>query len=157
VAEIVKITTSSFISLEPEELFWLSQDYKRRLEWDIFLSEAYIIGDIECPSLGVESYCKSKSGAEMISRYISFKPPTVAAVKMIKGPWYLDSFSGSWNFKKNGIGSTVSFTYNFTIKPRFARKITKRILALLYKAQMRQRLVRFKQWAESNMAATQNI
>lgn len=37
----------------------------------------------------------------MISRYISFHRPYVAAVTMVKGNYILKRFSGAWNVKKN--------------------------------------------------------
>jgi hypothetical protein len=38
-------------------------------------------------------------GLKMDVEFIQLAPPTTAAIKMIKGPWVLQQFSGSWIFK----------------------------------------------------------
>ncbi len=145
----MKVSVSKLISRSSDELFELSQNYSRRLEWDSYLCEAYLMDNATVANVGVDSYCKSKSGVVIISRYISYNPPRVSAVKMIKGPWVLESFSGSWNFKeKSPNSSLVSFTYSFKARPKAARWFLEPIIAHIYKRDMKTRLLAFKNWAE---------
>ncbi|MBV1775866.1 SRPBCC family protein [Burkholderiaceae bacterium DAT-1] len=145
----MKVSVFADINSTPAELFHLSQDYQRRLEWDVYLSEAYLLGDAIEANVGVDSFCKGTSGAVMISRYVSFTPPSVAAVTMIKGPLILDRFSGSWSFKSCEGGTRVTFTYNFRTRPAWLRSIIEPCVAWLYRRDMARRLLAFKRWVET--------
>ena len=75
---------------------------------DSFLTDAYLLDGMTA-DVGVDAFCRSQSGATMVSRYISYRPPQVAAVEMVDGP--LERFSGSWNFTEHTPGTTeVKFT-----------------------------------------------
>jgi ribosome-associated toxin RatA of RatAB toxin-antitoxin module len=145
----MRITESLRVRSSPARLFALSQDYSRRLEWDSYLCEARLV-NAEVASVGVDSYCKSRGGSVMISRYISFSPPTHAAVEMIKGPWLLRQFGGTWRFRQAEIETTeVLFIYNFKVRPHLLRWVLEPIAAALYRRDMRHRLRAFQRWAES--------
>lgn len=146
----MKVTVDEIIAGDPEQLFALSQDYSRRLEWDTYLSEAYLLHGAGVAGLGVDAYCKGTSGAVLISRYITYHPPKVAAVTMVKGPSILESFSGSWNFKPLPEGNCrVIFTYSFRARPRALKRILEPLIAFIYRRDMRRRLAAFKRWTES--------
>ena len=146
----MRVTVSTIVAKPAETLFWLSQNYGRRLEWDTFLVEAYLLGGQTSAAVGVESFCKSKSGSELVSRYISFSPPTHTAVDMTRGPWILHSFSGTWRFRPMESGRTeVRFIYNFKSRPAFLRLVMEPLIAALYRRDMRRRLSAFKAWVES--------
>ena len=49
------------IAAAPDELFRLSQDYGRRLEWDPFLRSAGLVGAREA-GVGVRALCVARSG-----------------------------------------------------------------------------------------------
>ena len=69
------------------------------------------------PAVGVDAYCKNRNGSVMVSRYISFNRPSVAAVNMIKGPKILKRFSGAWNVHKiDEQHSELIFTYHFDLR-----------------------------------------
>ena len=83
----MKTIRSAINIAQPQELvFDLTQNYAKRLEWDPYLSEAYLMKNATAPAVGVDAYCKNRNGSVMVSRYISFNRPSVAAVNMIKGP-----------------------------------------------------------------------
>lgn len=145
----MKVTVSTFVQRSAEELFELSQNYERRLEWDNYLVAAHLLGDRDQAGVGVDSYCKSRSGQVMVSRYVSFKPPLVAAVSMVEGPWVLKEFSGSWRFTESAEqGTLVAFTYNLRTRPRFLHRLMEPMIVALYHRQMQSRLEAFKRWAE---------
>ena len=146
----MRVTVSAIISKPTETLFWMSQDYTRRLDWDIYLSEAYLLGDALAANVGVESFCKSRSGSILVSRYISFSPPTHAAVEMTSGPWVLRSFGGTWRFKRLSDDQTeVRFIYNFKARPRFLGWMMEPLIGLIYRRDMERRLKAFKTWAQA--------
>jgi ribosome-associated toxin RatA of RatAB toxin-antitoxin module len=107
------------IAASPEALFRLSQDYDRRLDWDPFLRSAHLVGDAREAAVGVRALCVAKSGWAMETEYVSFNPPRAVAVKMTRGPWFLDSFAGSWRFEEVAPGRTrVGFSYSLRTSPR---------------------------------------
>jgi Polyketide cyclase / dehydrase and lipid transport len=145
----MRVTVSTIVAQPAETLFWLSQDYARRLDWDAYLAEAYLLAGHTFAAVGVDSFCKSKSGSVLVSRYISFSPPTHAAVEMTRGPWVLQSFSGTWRFRPMESGRTeVRFIYNFKSRPAILRWLLEPLIAIHYRADMRRRLKAFKVWAE---------
>lgn len=128
-----------------EKIFSISQDYSRRLKWDPFLSSAKLIGDE--PSVGAQAQCSSKFGLGMLVEYVSFKPPKVAAVKMVQGPFFLKSFAASWNFEAiQSNQSKVTFCYNFELASYF--KIFENLCHLFFAKEMRTRLMSLKTFCE---------
>jgi ribosome-associated toxin RatA of RatAB toxin-antitoxin module len=139
------------IAASPDQLFVLTQDYQRRLDWDPYLRSAELVGGATETGVGVRAYCVAKSGLGMETEYVSYHPPRVTAVKMTKGPWVLASFAGSWRFEEVAAGLTrVGFRYHLRTRPwflswlltplvgrRFARDMGKRLVAL--KAAVEQR------------------
>lgn len=148
----MRVSVSSNIARPADALFWMSQDYARRLEWDEYLSEAYLLGAHSVAALGAESFCKNKGGSVLVSKYISFSPPTHAAVQMTKGPWVLRKFSGTWRFTNLPDGHTeVRFIYNFEARPLLLRWLLEPIIGVIYKRDMLRRLNAFKMWAQSEI------
>lgn len=110
-------TASIDIHASPQAIFDLIHDYDRRLEWDPFLREARLLEGAECAGLGVESRCTARwlaGGMAMDTVYVSFNRPTVAAVKMTRGPWILRTFAASLRQELCDSCSTrVTYRYHF--------------------------------------------
>ncbi len=47
----------------------------------------------------------------METEYVSFEPPSVAAVRMTRGPFFIKTFAASWRFSDEGNATHVSFKY----------------------------------------------
>lgn len=104
----------------PEEVFAMTQDYARRLDWDPFLREAILLDGATAPGVGVRAWCVSRSGVGMETEYVSFNRPRVTAVKMTRGPRMLASFAGTWEFEPVEGGKTkVTFRYLLRARPRW--------------------------------------
>jgi ribosome-associated toxin RatA of RatAB toxin-antitoxin module len=146
----MRIESVAVVNRPAEVLFKLSQDYDRRLEWDNYLSEAYLLEKAREPGIGVKCHCKSRSGTVLVSRYISFSPPTHAAVEMVQGPFMLQRFGGTWRFRQIAEQLTeVRFIYNIKVKPRILNWLLGPLVVFLYWRNMQRRLSAFKVWAES--------
>jgi len=72
----MRVSASAVIAAPAERLFWSSQDYDRRLDWDPYLCEARLLDGAREPGVGVVSYCRNRRGAGLESRYVAFRPPT---------------------------------------------------------------------------------
>ena len=137
-------TQSVVIGAPAADLFALTQDYGRRLEWDPFLKRADLIGASE-PGPGVEALCVARTGLAMTTEYVSFNPPTVCAVRMTRGPWFIAEFAGSWRFVARSPHETeVSFRYLVVGRPRWLTPLLRRVFA----RDTRKRLAALKKAAE---------
>ncbi|AOK56809.1 SRPBCC family protein [Burkholderia stagnalis] len=148
----MRISVSRIIGVDRRRLFTWSQDYARRLVWDSFLTDAYLLDGMTA-DVGIDAFCRSRTGATMVSRYVSYQPPQVAAIEMVDGPRVLARFSGSWNFTARAPASTeVKFTYHFRARPSWLRWLVEPLFAAFYLVQTRRRLDSFKRWAEAEAA-----
>jgi hypothetical protein len=137
------------IAASPAELFELTQDYGRRLEWDPFLRSAELVGGAERPGVGVRAWCVARSGLGMETEYVSFHPPRVTAVKMTRGPRLIASFAGSWRFDEVAPGVTrVSFRYHIEARPRWLAWLLTPVLGWVFARDTRRRLAALKDAVE---------
>ena len=140
---------SVVVRARPEELFSLTQDYARRLEWDPFLKEARLVGGAAEAGPGVRAWCVARAtGLGMETEYVSFRPPHVAAVKMTRGPWMIESFAGSWRFAPEGEGTRVRFRYHVRARPRWLARLLTPVLARVFAHDVRKRLEGLKMAVE---------
>jgi hypothetical protein len=131
-----------------DELFRLSQDYDRRLEWDPFLRSASLIGAREA-GVGVRALCVARTGWAMETEYVSFNPPQTTAVKMTRGPWFLCGFAGSWRFEEIEPGRTrVGFRYSLGARPRVLSWLLNPVLSRSFARDTRLRLQALKEAVE---------
>lgn len=138
------------IARSQEVVFDLTQNYAKRLEWDPYLSEAYLMKNATAPAVGVDAYCKNRNGSVMVSRYISFNRPSVAAVNMIKGPKILKRFSGAWNVHKiDEQHSELIFTYHFDLRWGIVGSLFTPWVRWHFQREMNKRLVAIKAYLEA--------
>ena len=124
---------SILIDATASALFELSQDYPRRLEWDPFLRSAELLNGAVEAAVGVRALCVDRQGTAMETEYVSYNPPRAVAVKITRGPWFLESFAGSWRFEEVKQGQTrVSFCYSLSARPRWLSWLLKPILRRVF-------------------------
>jgi hypothetical protein len=143
------------IAAPAEAVFALLHDYKRRLEWDTLLQEAYLEPEFEKSEKGAISVCRGKTilgGFAVRTVYVSFEPGKVAAVKMLNQPPFFDSFAASIRHRKiDDAHSEVIYKVNFTAKPRFLRPIVNPIMHFVFVWETRKRLRALKHFFESKI------
>jgi ribosome-associated toxin RatA of RatAB toxin-antitoxin module len=140
---------SIVIDADPAALFRLTQDYDRRLEWDPFLRSARLIGDASEPGVGVRALCVAKNGWAMETEYASFIPPRLTAVKMTRGPWFLERFAGAWHFEEIAPGQTrVDFRYGLRVWPSWLSWLLTPIVSRVFAQDTRNRLRALKETVE---------
>jgi ribosome-associated toxin RatA of RatAB toxin-antitoxin module len=136
---------SIVIAASPGDLFALTQDYARRLEWDPFLKSAELVGGATAAGVGVRAYCVARSGLGMETEYVSFNPPRATAVKMTRGPWLIETFAGSWRFEEVSAGRTrVGFRYHLRARPRCLARLLTPVLGRVFRRDTRRRLAALK-------------
>jgi hypothetical protein len=140
---------SILIDAEASALFGLSQDYKRRLEWDPFLRSATLVDGAGSPGVGVRALCVDRNGTAMETEYVSYNPPRAVAIKMTRGPWFLESFAGSWRFEEVTRWRTrVGFCYSVEARPRWLAWLLNPILRRVFARDTRRRLAALKNAVE---------
>jgi len=138
------------IAATPEDLFALTQDYGRRLEWDPFLRSAELLDGAAAAGLGVRALCVSRDGRAMETEYISFDPPRTCAVKMTRGPRWIGRFAGSWRFVPAAPGRTrVVFRYHLRARPAWLAWALTPVLSLRFFRDTRRRLAALRDAVES--------
>lgn len=143
----IKFTEQIIINRDSETVFDYTQDYNNRLKWDVFLKRAELIEGATQAGKGAKAYCVAKNGLGMVTEYVSFNRPKVAAIKMTKGPFMFQSFVGSWTFREIGNMQTeVVFVYSFQL--RFPFNLIIPFIKANLQNNVRQRLVYLKQHIE---------
>ena len=139
----IKFTEKIKINCSQATAFEYTQDYGQRLNWDTFLIKADLIEGATFAKVGVKALCMAHNGLEMITEYVTFKKPTVTAIKMTKGPYLFKSFLGSWNFKQLELNVTeVLFLYSFQL--RFPFNLANNLIKNKLAKNVRQRLLDLK-------------
>ena len=139
----------------PAELVYeVSQDYAVRYEWDPFPERIELLDGAKCIGKGTKVLVLAKNGLKMEVIFVQVKPPATAAIKMTKGPFFLESFSGSWVFKAMGDGSTrARFVYSVKSKAWAFPLFLDGIIAWYFKGVVIRRLDSLKAYCERQVKA----
>jgi hypothetical protein len=141
------------IPASAEAVFELVHDYRRRLEWDTLLQEAYLEPEFTKPEKGAVSVCRGKKsvgGFAIRTIYISFEPGRVAAVKMLNQPPFFNSFAASIRHVKiDAHNSEVIYKVNFTSKPVWLRPVLEPVMLALFTWETRKRLRSLKAYFQA--------
>ena len=145
-------TASIEVDATSEDAFDLIHDYSRRLDWDPFLRQADLLNGANQADVHVTSRCVARwavGGLGMETEYVSFRRPTVAAVKMTKGPFFLRTFAAS--IRHEPLGDSVSrviYQYNFAAFPVWLRFLIEPIVHWIFQRETVSRLRALKDHLE---------
>jgi hypothetical protein len=142
------------INASSEAIFDLIHDYDRRLEWDPFLREARLLEGAGIAGVGATSRCVARwpaGGMAMETVYVSFNRPTVAAVKMTRGPWFLRSFAASLRQEPCTSHRTrVTYRYRFESRFRFFSWLIDPLVGKVFHRETTRRLSALKAFLEAD-------
>jgi ribosome-associated toxin RatA of RatAB toxin-antitoxin module len=128
-----------------EDVFDLSQSYALRLRWDPFVKGQRLLDGADRAGRDVRTETLSRHRLRMVTRYLTFRRPTLVGMKMEEGPWFFRTFSGSWRFEPLAPDRTaVAFRYNFACRPRALAPVAERIGRWYLGRDIRRRLAAFK-------------
>lgn len=138
-AEVKEIIPAS-----AETVFALLHDYKRRLEWDTLLQEAYLEPEFAEAARGAISVCRGKwilGGFALRTEYVSFEKGKVAAVKLLNQPPFFESFAASIrHFAVSENKSEIIYKFSFTAKPKWLRWLLHPVMRRVFAWETRKRL-----------------
>jgi hypothetical protein len=137
-----------------DAVFALLHDYRRRLEWDTLLREAYLEEGFDEARRGAISVCRGKAilgGFALRTQYVSFEKGKVAAVKMLNQPPFFDSFAASIrHLKIDDYQSEIIYKVNFSAKPPCLRAILHPLMRAVFVWETRRRLKALKTFFQMN-------
>ena len=119
-----QISAEAHVPVSPAIAFAVSQTTGSvRLLWDPFIRRQYFLDGAEHAAKDVRTFTKSRHGLTMISRYVSFNPPTNVGITMERGPWFLEKFAAGWRFTADGDSTRAVWKYTFTVRPGWLRAV----------------------------------
>ena len=143
------VESSVEIRASREALFALTQDYYVRLEWDPFLRDLRFLDGATGPAPGVRVWVRARNGLSMLVEYVTVVPPERVAVKLVRGPFFFESFAGTWVFHAAGEGRTrVVFRYGFRTRWRLLRPLLDRAVSAVFTRDIAARVRALKHAAE---------
>ena len=141
---VPQVTAEIHVPLPPDLAFAVSQTTGEvRLRWDPFIRRQYFLDGATRAAKGVRTKTHARVGPTMISRYVSYRPPSNVGMTMESGPWFFDTFGGGWRFTPDGEGTKASWKYTYTVRPRFLRPIAEPIGQWLLGREIRARIAAF--------------
>lgn len=127
-----------------ERAFELVHDYAKRLEWDPFLREAVVLDGEGAAGLGVSTRCSARrwlGGLAMETRYVSWQPGKVAAVRMTVPTPFFQRFAASIRHRPTADGrSSVTYVFNFRGRPRWLAPVLEPVMNWMMRRETKARL-----------------
>ncbi|MUM17910.1 hypothetical protein FZI91_02005 [Mycobacterium sp. CBMA271] len=136
----VHIVVSQVMPANCQRTFDLLHDYDRRLQWDTLLRRAYVEGgDVE---VGTVAVCTARwilGGYSFRTRYVTFKPPHLAAIKLESAPPFFTKWAASLRHEPIDSDDTdvtaehredmslATYTMTFTCRPAFIEPLAERM------------------------------
>jgi hypothetical protein len=116
---VPRVEASVIVELPVELAFAVSQTQGEvRYRWDPFVKRQVLL-DADRPAKGVRTLTKSRHGLEMVSEYLSYRPPTQVGMRMVEGPRFFRTFSGGWSFATLDASRTeATWRYSFACRPK---------------------------------------
>jgi hypothetical protein len=148
---VPQVVAQVWVPVGPELAFAVSQTTGAvRLGWDPFIRHQHLVG-ADRPAKGVRTVTRARlgpfGGFRMVSRYVSYAPPTSVGMTMERGPWFFDRFGGGWRFTpetRDGVaGTTATWKYTYAVRPRVLRGVAEPIGQHLLGREIRARIEAF--------------
>ncbi|WP_299058416.1 SRPBCC family protein [uncultured Nocardioides sp.] len=148
-----QVRAEVWIPAPPATCFAVSQttgEVRRR--WDPFIRDQRHLDGATSAAAGVRTLTRARVGPRMVSRYVSYRPPTSVGMTMESGPWFFGSFGGGWRFEaqtRDGVGGTLArWKYTFTTRPSWLSPVADRIGTWLLGREIRARIRAFARACE---------
>lgn len=148
-----QVTAETWVPVPPETAFAVSQTTGEvRMSWDPFIRHQRLI-DAERPGKDVHTFTRARVGPSMVSRYVSYRPPTSVGMTMERGPWFFATFGGGWRFtpeERAGVGGTHAvWKYTWSGRPAWLSPVADRVGRWLLGREIRARINAFGRACEN--------
>jgi Domain of unknown function (DUF4166)/Polyketide cyclase / dehydrase and lipid transport len=143
------------------EVFRVLHNYDLRLAWDTLLQQAYLTDGHREAALGATCVCKARrylGGVALKSEYVSFRPPEVAAVRMITRPAFFGSAAASIRHRDlSPVSSSLEYTYHFVARPRWLRWLLHPVMKTIFTWEARRRFRSLGRYLERTAIARSGL
>jgi hypothetical protein len=140
---------SVVIPAPQQAVFELLHDYRRRREWDTLLDAAHLEPSGAAAGVGVVAVCRGRArvgGMTLRTRYITFRPPDVAAVLLEQPSGCFATFAAA--IRHSAIedgqsppgGSLLTYRVRFSARPRCLRWLLEPLMQTIFIWETRRRL-----------------
>lgn len=137
------------VPVTPEVAFAVSQSTgAARLRWDPFIRAQRFLDGARHPAKGVRTLTRHRSGARMVSRYVSYRPPTNVGMTMESGPWFFRVFAGGWQFRAVPGGTEAVWRYRFETRPALLAPLVDRLGRVVLQRDLDRRISGFARGCE---------
>lgn len=140
------VSAEAIVPVDPATAFAVSQTTGDvRLRWDPFIREQHFLDGATAAAKGVRTLTRQRFGLRMVSRYVSYAPPSNVGMAMESGSWFLERFGGGWRFMPADDGSSTRavWKYSFRCRPRWLAPLAERIGTAVLGAEIRRRIAGF--------------
>lgn len=139
-----QVSAETWVPLSPDDAFAVSQTHGEvRLRWDPFIREQRFLGGSTVPGKGVQTLTRARVGPSMVSRYVSYNPPSNVGMTMVRGPWFFEQFGGGWRFQAEDQGTRTVWKYTYVVRPTWLRPVADPIGQWLLGREIRSRIEAF--------------
>ncbi len=144
----------TLINAPVDLVYRISQDNVVRYEWDPAPEQLSLVSSNGLPgdgqfAVGAQVQKRTGFGIEITVDYVQLTLPMSAEIKMIAGPKFLDSYSGSWMFEERSPTHTfATFRYTICAKPTLLRWPIEQIAALYLSVTAKKRLAALKDYCQ---------
>lgn len=140
------VSARVIVPVDPATAFAVSQTTGAiRRRWDPFISEQHFLDGADAAAKGVRTFTRQRLGLSMVSRYVSYAPPTNVGMVMERGPWFFEKLGGGWRFTPapSGDGTLAVWKYNFSCRPGWLAPLAERIGEKVLGFEIRRRIAGF--------------
>lgn len=138
------VEASVWVPVTPDEAFAVSQTTgSLRRRWDVFIREQHLLDGAEAAAKGVRTFTRHRLGFSMVSRYVSYAPPTNVGMVMERGSWFFQRLGGGWRFTAEDGGTRAVWKYNFVCRPAWLAPLAERIGSAVLGREIRARIAGF--------------
>lgn len=138
------VSAEAVVPVDPATAFAVSQTTGAvRRRWDRFISEQHFLDGADAAAKGVRTFTRQRFGFAMVSRYVSYAPPTNVGMTMESGPWFFAKLGGGWRFTAVPEGTLAVWKYNFSCRPAWLAPLAEWIGIRVLGFEIRRRLAGF--------------
>lgn len=138
------VSAEAVVPVDPATAFAVSQTTGAvRRRWDRFISEQHFLDGADAAEKGVRTFTRQRFGFAMVSRYVSYAPPTNVGMTMESGPRFFAKLGGGWRFTAVPEGTLAVWKYNFSCRPAWLAPLAEWIGVRVLGFEIRRRLAGF--------------
>lgn len=140
------VSAEVMVAVDPATAFAVSQTTGAvRRSWDRFISEQHFLDGATAAAKDVRTHTRQRFGFAMVSRYVSYAPPTNVGMVMVDGPWFFAKMGGGWRFTptEDGTGTLAVWKYNFSCRPAWLAPLAEWIGVRVLGFEIRRRIAGF--------------